>query len=135
MINSICFQGRLTADPEVKKTASDVSFCSLTIAWSEKFKETETKCFLRCKAWRSTADFIGKYFHKGEQIAIQGRLETEEWKDKDGSNRSATVCNIEKVSFCGNKSDTAAVPDTKSAPTNDGFVNLPEGIDEELPFN
>ena len=58
MVNKFILQGRLTADPELKQTQSGVSCANLTIAWSEKYKETETKCFQRCKAWRSTADFI-----------------------------------------------------------------------------
>ena len=60
MENTVILQGRFVKDPEVKQTASGVSYTEFTVAWSEKYKEIETKCFLRCKAWRSTADFIGK---------------------------------------------------------------------------
>ena len=63
MVNKLIYQGRLTADPELKRTQSDVSNMEFTIAWSEKYKESETKCFLRCKAWRNTAEFIDKYFN------------------------------------------------------------------------
>lgn len=58
MINHTAYQGRLTADPELAKTQSGVSRLDFTIAWSDKYKEIETKCFLQCKAWRSTAEFI-----------------------------------------------------------------------------
>ena len=58
MINRICYQGRLVKDPEIKVSQNNISKLEFTIAWSEKYKETETKCFLRCIAWRGTAEFI-----------------------------------------------------------------------------
>lgn len=102
MLNKLCYQGRLTADPELSTTQSGIAYCNFTIAWSEKYKDTESKCFLRCKAWRNTAEFLEKYFKKGQQIAIEGSLKTEEW-EKDGQKRSATVCNVNKIHFCGSK--------------------------------
>ena len=80
MINSVNFQGRLVRDIELKHTDSQVAHTEFTIAWSEKYKEVETKCFLRCKAWRQSAEFLSKYFSKGQEIAISGHLVTEEWE-------------------------------------------------------
>ena len=77
MINKVLIQGRLTKEPELKQTQSGVPVLLFTVAWSEKYKETETKCFLLCKAWRTTAEFINKYFHKGQEIGIDGRMVTE----------------------------------------------------------
>ena len=135
MINSVHYQGRLTADPELKYTASQVPYMEFTIAWSEKYKEIETKCFLRCKAWRNTAEFISKYFAKGTQIVIEGHLITEEW-EKDGEKKSRTICTVDKAHFCGSKSDGNATPKPVStpAPGTDDFMNIPDGLDEELPF-
>ena len=130
MINSINYQGRLTKDIELKKTTSDISCTEFTIAWSEKYKESETKCFLRCKAWRSTAEFLSKCFSKGKELAITGHMVTEEW-EKDGQKQSRTICIVDKVHFCGSKSGGSGSADVPS----DDFVNVPEDIDNELPFN
>ena len=131
MINSLNYQGRLVRDIELKHTDSQVAFTEFTIAWSEKYKEVETKCFLRCKAWRQTAEFLSQYFAKGQEIAISGHLVTEEW-EKDGEKQSRTICIVDKVQFCGSKSNNVEKPAVSSG--ND-FVNVPDGIDEELPFN
>lgn len=130
MINKTLYQGRLTRDIELKKTTSDIAYAEFSVAWSEKYKESETKCFLRCKAWRSTAEFLQKYFCKGQEIGIEGHLVTEEW-EKDGQKQSRTICQVDKVHFCGKKSDSQAPAEKPS----DDFVNVPEEIDNELPFN
>ena len=128
MVNKIIIQGRLTADAELKKTSSDIAYTEFTIAWSEKYKESETKCFLRCKAWRNTAEFVNRFFKKGQEIVIEGQMVTEEW-EKDGQKQSRTICTVEKANFCGPKSNASETP------KNDDFMNIPEGAQEELPFN
>ena len=130
MINKTLYQGRLTRDIELKKTSSDIAYAEFSVAWSEKYKESETKCFLRCKAWRSTAEFLQKYFSKGQEIGIEGHLITEEW-EKDSQKQSRTICQVDKVHFCGSKSDKQNAVEKPS----DDFVNVPEEIDNELPFN
>lgn len=127
MVNKIIVQGRLTKDPE-KKEAGGFSFCEFTVAWSDKYKERETKLFLRCKAWRSTADFLEKYFVKGQEIVIEGSLATEEW-EKDGQTQSRTVCNVEKINFCGSKGNNAKTENV------DDFMKIEDTDKEELPFN
>ena len=132
MINSVNFQGRLVKDIELKHTESDVAYTEFTIAWSEKYKEVETKCFLRCKAWRQSAEFLSKYFAKGQEIAINGHLVTEEW-EKNGEKQSRTICMVDKIHFCGNKASN-----TEGNVNGSGgdFMNIPDDIkDEELPFN
>lgn len=129
-LNKLEYQGRLTRDVELKHTSSDIAFCEFTIAWSEKYKESETKCFLRCKAWRNTAETLSKYFHKGKEILIEGHMITEEW-EKDGEKQSRTICQIDKVHFIGKKEDGGS----GSNPAPDDFANVPEEIDAELPFN
>ena len=130
MVNQMILQGRFTAEPEVKQV-SGFSVVEFTLAWSEKYKESENKCFMRCKAWRNTADFIGKYFHKGDMAVVEGTMLTESW-EKDGQTQSRTLCTVEKCHFCGNKSNST---DSDSTKADNGFVNVPEGIPEELPFN
>ena len=84
MINSVVIQGRLTRDPEIKTTQSGIAVANFTVCWSDKYKETETKLFIPCKAWRGTAEFVGKYFKKGQEVAVDGRLIAEEWEKKHG---------------------------------------------------
>lgn len=129
MLNKTLYQGRLTADIELKQTQSGVSFTEFTIAWSEKYKEIETKCFLRCKAWRHTADFVSKYFQKGSEILIEGRLITEQW-EKDGQPQSRTICDVEKVHFCGSKTNN------NQQTTQSSYIEItPDGdSDDDLPF-
>ena len=130
MINRIILQGRLVKDIELKEVGG-FAMTEFTVAWSEKYKETETKCFLRCKAWRSTAEFLSKFFSKGQELIVEGRMVTEEWK-KDGQNQSRSICNVEKVDFCGPKSENASTTAPKASP--DDFINIPDNVDEELPF-
>ena len=130
MVNRTIIQGRLTADPEIKDVGGFPK-CEFTVAWSEKYKERETKCFLRCTAWRNTAEFLQKYFTKGQEIVVEGQLVTESW-EKDGQTQSRTLCNVEKINFCGSKSTNTAAPANKS---DDGFMNIPDGAEESLPFN
>lgn len=136
MINKTVLQGRLTAAPELRQTQSGVTTVFFTVAWSEKYKEVEKKCFLSCKAWRGTAEFLCKYFKKGQELIVSGKLTTEDWTTQDGSKRSSTVLDVEGVHFCGSKRDagensTPAVP----APTG---ATAPQwetvSDDEGIPF-
>ena len=103
MLNKVTFQGRFTADPIMKQTPSGVSFCNFDVAWSEKYKEVESTCFLKCRAWRTTAEFLPKYFHKGDQVIIEGQLITNSWTDDQGQKHSTIICDVDKCHFCGAK--------------------------------
>jgi len=127
MINKAIIQGRFTRKPEAVDKGG-FKLCDFTVAWSEKIKDTERKCFMRCKAWRNTAEFIEKYFDKGQEVLVEGQLTTEEW-EKDGQKNSMIVLNVDKVHFCGSKGSSS----TNTAP--DAFMNVPQGADEEIPFN
>lgn len=127
MVNSVVFQGRLTKDIEVKQTQGGIPYTSFTVAWSEKYKENETKCFLNCKAWRQTAEFLNKFFQKGSELIVEGRLVTDQWQDKDGNNRSSISLDVNRVHFAGSRKDAAESKETGK----DEFVNVDE---EKLPF-
>ena len=142
MVNTTILQGRLVADPDFSQTQNGVGRCEFTVAWSEKYGEKETKCFLRCRAWRSGAEFISKYFRKGQEIVVDGKLSTDEW-EKDGKKQSRTVLTVNAAHFCGPKQESAvrtsyapvsAVPDvpyaSPSAP--DDFAEIADN--EDLPF-
>ena len=140
MVNKFIQQGRLTADPEIKQTPSGVSCANFTVAWSEKYKEVESKCFQRCKAWRSTADFLGKYFAKGQEIIVVGKMATEQW-EKDGQKYSAQVLTVDEASFCGAKSAHQGEAAPAQAYTPPAAQTMPSapifeevGDDDQLPF-
>lgn len=134
MLNKVQFQGRLTASPELKHTQSGVAALEFTVTWSEKYKEIETKCFLRCKAWRQTAEFVSKYFDKGSEIIIEGKMITEQW-EKEGQPQSRTICDVEKVHFCGKKSENGNIK-TNASDNNYAQLSDFEEIlgDGEVPF-
>lgn len=126
MVNKIVIQGRLTKEPELKKTQTGVSSLLFTLAWSDKYKEVETKCFLLCKAWRGTAEFISNYFSKGQEIVLEGRMVTETWSD----DKQVTLMVVDKAHFAG---PLAKHNEPAKAPAED-FVSVPESELEELPF-
>lgn len=155
MLNISVIQGRLTADPELKHTNSDVSVCSFSVAVDRDFvKQSEDRQadFPNVVAWRQTAEFVAKYFKKGQMILVTGRLQTRKWTDNDGKTRYATEIVADHVNFCGSKSDnsgggqnaptaqSAPAPAAASAPpangsfpaTNSDFVEI-DG-DDDLPF-
>lgn len=138
MINKTVLQGRLARDPELRTTQSGVEVVSLTIAWSEKYKDVESKLFLNCTAWRQTGVFINTYFKKGQEIWVEGKLETRSYQDKDGNNRSVTELIVDKAHFCGKKSDgqASATQQSQQSFNVDGLGSF-EDIDaspSDLPF-
>jgi len=128
MENTTILQGRFVKKPELDQKGG-FSFTEFTIAWSEKRKDNESKCFLRCKAWRGLAEMICNHFDKGQECIVRGPLVTEEW-EKDGQKQSRTICNVEKISFCGSKGGNSS-----TTSNNDGFMSIPDTDKEELPFN
>lgn len=132
MLNEMILQGRLTAAPELKSTQSGVFWCDFTVAWNRKYKENEDVCFLTCRAWRERAEFVTKYFSKGDPIAVVGKLITKKWQDMNGQNRSMLICNVDEVSFCGLRANQGAA----QTPGNSADTLQFELIEDEgeLPF-
>ena len=91
MFNLVVLTGRLTSDPELKTTQSGVSVVSFCIAVQRQYKSGEEPItdFINITAWRHTAEFVGKYFKKGNMIGIEGSIQTRKYTDKDGNNRVA----------------------------------------------
>ena len=134
MVNHFVVQGRLVADPELRQTQSGASVCSFRVAWSEKYKETETKLFLSCTAWRGTGEMISRYFSKGKEIIVEGRLSTRTW-EKDGEKRSSIELTVDKAHFCGPKDGDSAntYPEyQKPAQQSAGFQEVDD--DGDFPF-
>lgn len=127
--------GRLTADPELKKTPSDVSVTSFTVAVDRKYNKDEEKIadFINVVAWRGSADFVCKYFKKGQMIAVQGEIQTRNYDDKNGIKRWVTEIIADNVSFCGSKSNTQIGTVASMTPIVD--MSQTANDDEEgLPF-
>lgn len=103
MLNKTIVQGRLCADPELRRTNNGTAVCSFRLAWSETVKERETKLFLPCVAWQSTAERVSKFFLKGKEVIVEGKLSTREYEDRDGNRRSVTELTVDRVHFCGPK--------------------------------
>lgn len=105
MLNHITIMGRLTKDPELRKTQSGVSVVSFTVAVDRDFKNGDEKVtdFIDCKAWRGQADFISKFLTKGRAIVVDGQLQSRKWQDKDGNNRVSWEVQAQNVYFADSK--------------------------------
>jgi len=112
-MNKVVLVGRLTADPELRQTQSGVASCQFTVAVDRRFADKNTgerqADFIRCQAWRQTAEFVSKYFSKGKMIALEGSLRTGSYTDKNHSDVThyTTDVFVDAVEFCGGKNDGA----------------------------
>ena len=133
MLNSIIIMGRLTADPELKTTASGLSVTSFTVAVDRAYsKEEKQTDFIPVVCWRGTADFVTKFFRKGSMIAVRGSLQTRNYEDKNGNKRTAFEVVADEVSFCGSKSESSGNEAAQTDST--GFPDTSDDIDDDLPF-
>lgn len=119
MINHVSYQGRFTRDLELR-TANNISVINFTLAWSEKYGDKEVNCFINCVAYRGTAEFIKKYFEKGDMVLVEGKLVTRSYQDQQGNKKFMTDLVVDKVHFCGSKK--------KKEISDSSF------IDDDLPF-
>lgn len=142
MLNKIFLMGRLTRDPELKRTQSGTAVTSFSLAVDRDFKsqsgEKETD-FIDCVAWRNTAEFVSKYFSKGRMAIVEGRLQVREYTAKDGGKRRATEVIADNVYFGDSKSEGGSRPNSTTsyaAPAtgnNNDFAEIGDE-DGELPF-
>ena len=137
--NKVILIGNMCADPELKQTSSGISVCSFSIAVNRKFsKDGEQACdFITIQTWRQQADFVSRYFKKGNPILVCGQLQTRTWTDYQGNKRYATEVVADEVSFVGNNSNAT---ETKPEPpayvpqayTQPNFEEVQ--VDDKLPF-
>lgn len=141
MLNTTILMGRLTKDPELKRTPSGTAVTSFSIAVDRDYKsqtgEKETD-FFDIVAWRSTAEFVAKWFRKGSMAVVEGRLQARRWQDKEGHNRVNIEVVAENIYFGDSKksqSQDAGVPVEYNAVEYNGmeFVEIDDD-EEELPF-
>ncbi len=109
-MNTVCLLGRLTADPELRHTQSQVPVTSFTLAvdrtYQPKGQERQTD-FINIVAWRQTAEFVTRYFHKGQRMALTGSLQSRRYTDKEGNNRTAYEVVADNIFFCEPKSQSS----------------------------
>ena len=148
MLNHIVIMGRMTRDPELRRTGSGVAVASFTVAVDRDFggrdggeKETD---FIDCVAWRQAGEFVSKYFTKGRMIVVSGRLQIKSWNDKDGNKRRSAEVVAENVYFGDSKKEESNgnsyggnyggynAPAYSAAPAQD-YAQI-EDDDGELPF-
>ena len=142
-MNKVILMGRLTRDPEVRYSqgSEPMAIARYGIAVNRRYKrEGEPDAdFINCVAFGRNAEFAEKYFRKGLKIVICGRIQTGSYTDRDGKKIYTTDIVIEEQDFAESKSsqENNAAPAQYAAPmtNNDGFMNIPEGLQEELPFN
>ena len=140
-INSVNLTGRLTAEPEVRYTDGGTSVARFTLAVDRRFKQEggPTADFPRCVAFGKTAEFIEKYFKKGMKMELTGRIQTGSYTNQEGKKVYTTDIVAEQVGFGESKAANERNTDSETGgfdnAGDDGFMNIPDGIDEELPFH
>ena len=138
--NKVILIGNLTADPELKQTQGGVSVSSFNIAVNRRFKGENGQQdvdFISIVAWRQQAEFVCKYFKKGQAILICGQIQTRPWTDKQGNKRTAVEVVADEVSFVGSKESSGEAKSEPYMPTgytqnSQNFEEIPS--DESLPF-
>lgn len=128
--------GRLTAEPEIRQANSGTSVASFTVACDRKFKREgqPTADFIRCKAFGKTAEFIEKYFRKGNRIGLTGSIQTGSYQNKDGQTVYTTDILVENVEFVESKNSSSGGNQQQEPKQNDDFMSVPD-VMAELPFN
>ena len=141
-LNKVILGGHLTTDPELKQTPAGVSVTSFSIAVNRKGKKDETD-FINCVAWRTTAEFVCKYFKRGSGICIVGSVQTRSWQDNNGNKRYATEIIADEAYFVDskNESNTDAFSPTPTNNTPQSENIAPSAVtwdevsdDTDLPF-
>ncbi len=147
-MNKVILMGRLTRDPEVRYSQGDqaTAIARYTLAVDRRFRrdsDQQTADFIPCVAFGRTGEFAEKYFRKGTKIAVTGRIQTGSYTNKEGQRVYTTEVIVEDQEFAESKNAnngdgsgyTQAERPSPSSAAGDGFMNIPDGIDEELPFN
>lgn len=139
MLNKVVLIGRLTKDPEVRYTHENTAIARYALAVDRRFKkEGEDQAdFINCVAFGRGGEFAEKHLRKGMKIAVTGRIQTGSYTNKDGQKVYTFDIVVEDHEFCESKSGEAKPLPVAGTPVTgaDGFMRIPDGVDEELPFN
>ena len=134
MLNKVVLMGRLTKDPEMRYTQAQTAVTSFSLAVERDAKSRDGDKevdYINCVAWRSSAEFVEKYFHKGSMAVVAGRLQIRNWQDKDGNNRQSAEVVVDNIYF----GDSKRSDDSNTPPlTGSTFKELEDDSHEDLPF-
>lgn len=132
-MNKVILIGRLTRDPDIRYTADSTAIARYTLAVDRRFKRDGEAAadFIGCVAFKKNAEFAEKYLRKGTKIAVVGRIQTGSYTNREGAKVYTTDVIVEEQEFAENKKSEGR-PEEHAG---DGFMNIPDGIDEELPFS
>lgn len=134
MLNVVVIMGRLTADPELRTTQSGISVTSFSVAVNRNYSKdgNNQTDFINCVAWRNNAEFISKYFAKGQMIAIKGSLQQNNYTDKDGNKRTSYDVVVDTADFCGSKNESGGNGASARNEAPASFSNVDTGDFEEI---
>ena len=127
-MNKVTLIGRLTKDAELKTTSSGINYCNFIIAVDRKFKDANGNRqadFIACVAWRTTADFISKYFKKGNKIAVVGSIQTRNYEDQSGNKHLVTEVIVDEAEFVESKAASGNGQTAKQSSEPDEPVEMP----------
>lgn len=124
-MNRVVLIGRLTGDPQLRYTNSNKPVCSFSIAVNKRINGENSADFINCVAWNTTAEFITKYFKKGQAIAIVGRLQNRSYEDDKGQKRSVIEVVVEETEFVGNKQEEKP---------NNNYDDIQIDLNDDMPF-
>lgn len=141
-MNKVILMGRLTRDPDIRYSRGGLAVARYTLAVDRKNKSGEQNVdFINCIAFGKSAEFAEKYFHKGRKIVVIGRIQVDSYTNREGQRVETTQVVVEECEFAESKNasgDSTSISAGGTAPSGalgKGFMNIPDGIDEELPFN
>ena len=132
MLNKVILMGRLTDDPNLKQTPNGVFVVTFSLAVNRNYNKDITD-FINIVAWRQTADFVSKYFTKGQLVVVEGSIQTRSYEDKQGNKRVAFEVIAEQVYFAGNKKENVTDETSTELPNIDEYEEV-DTDEEDLPF-
>ena len=139
-MNKVILIGRLTRDPDVRYTQDQKAVARYTLAVDRRYKKEgeQSADFISCVAFGKNGEFVEKYLHQGTKIAVEGRIQTGSYTKQDGTKVYTTDVIVDAHEFVEKKSASSGSASTAAEPapdvSTDGFMSIPDGIDEELPF-
>lgn len=138
-MNKVILMGRLTRDPDVRysQTDSSMAIARFSLAVDRRFKkqgDTVTADFFNCTAFGKQGEFVEKYLKQGTKIVVIGRIQNDNYTNKDGQKVYSVQIMVEEIEFAESKA-AGQSQQNDSMPPTDGFMNIPDGIENELPFN
>ncbi len=133
-INNVILIGNITRDPELRITPRGNSVANFTIAVNDGYGDKKTVDFIKCTAWRKTAEAVTNYCQKGSKVAVHGKIKQQNWKDEDGNNKEKVFVNVQQVMFLNTKTQQAKMEPEYEDPGGGYAMDSDAFIDGDAPF-